>query len=315
VATNPSSPPAGQIVFDRSAQMRAVIITAAFVAAFWNLLDFLPAQLGSLVDPWLHESDWSHGPIIPLFSAWLVYNRWDKIKRSPVRHTWIGLVIMLVGLGLYQYSLWGLQIGYARPLAMMICLLGVIIFLCGLPVMRYAWLPWLYLFFAIPIPKRYYFLLTDPLQRLAAWVACGVLGLIPNLRIDRVGIVIHPYLDSEAISPLSVSDACSGMRSTIVLCALGVAVAFMAWRPWWHRVILLGACVPIATFCNAIRVTVTSILHIFVDPKYATGTYHTALGLLVILLATGLFLGIGWILNHLFVEEAEEEPEAGADGA
>lgn len=307
--------PAGwRITFDRAAQIKAAVVVVAFVAAFWDLLDFIPADgLGEIVHRWVHESDWSHGPMIPLFSAYLVYLRWEQIRRVPVRHTWVGLLLMLLGLGLYQYSLWGLVIGYVRLLAMMLCLLGVIVFLCGLPVMRYAWLPWLFLFFAIPIPRSYYFMLTDPLQRAAAAVACGVLELVPGLHIERVGIVIHPTWGSTAIPALSVTDACSGMRSTMVLCALGVAVAFMTSRPWWHRLILVGCCVPIATFCNFVRVTITCSLHIFVDPRYATGTYHTVLGLGIIVLATGLFLGIGWVLNHLFVEDGEAG--AGAAGA
>ncbi len=303
----------GRITFDRAAQVRAGLVAAGFFAVFWDLLDFIPGGrgLGSLVYTWVNEADWNHGPIIPLFSAYLVYLHWDEVRRCPIRHTWVGLVIMLAGLALYQYSLWGLRFGYAQPLAMMICLLGVIIFLCGLPVMRYAWLPWLYLFFAIPLPKSVYFRLTDPLQRLAATVACGTLGLLPGLRLDRIGTTIHPYLkgSSTPLAPLEVTNACSGMRSTMVLCALGVAVAFMAWRPWWHRVILIAACVPIATFCNFLRVTITSILHIYVDPKYATGTYHVALGLLMILLATALFLGIGWVLGNVMIEEPAEEDE------
>jgi exosortase len=300
-----SSPPAWSITFDRPAQIKAAIVGAAFIAVFWRLLDFIPgAGLGEVVYRWVHESDWSHGPIIPLFSAYLLHLRWDQIKRAPIRHTWVGLVVMIPALALYQASLWGLlPFGYARPLAMMLCLLGVVVFLCGLPVLRYAWLPWLFLFFAIPIPHRYYFLLTDPLQRLAASATCAALELLPALEIERLGTMIHATYRGQVHS-LSVSDACSGMRSTMVLCALGTAVAFVAWRPWWQRLILVASCIPIATFCNFVRVTTTSGLHIFVDPKYASGTYHTALGLLVILLATGMFLGLAWILNNLFLEEA-----------
>lgn len=312
-AVRVASPSEWRITFDRQARIKAAVVGAAFVAVFWQLLDFVPNGrfwelhgLGEIVYRWVHESDWSHGPIIPLFSAYLLYLRWDRVKRAPIVHTWVGLVIMLFALALYWYSLWGSTFGYTRPVAMMLCLLGVIVFLCGLPVMRYAWLPWLYLFFAIPIPRRYYFMLTDPLQRLAAQVSCGVLELVPGLHIERLGIMINAT-HAGRVHTLSVSDACSGMRSTMVLCALGTAVAFVSWRPWWHRVILLAACVPIATFCNFIRVTVTSLLHIYADPQYASGTYHTALGLAVIVLATAMFLGLGWLLNNLFIDEPEAE--------
>lgn len=100
------------------------------------------------------------------------------------------------------------------------------------------------------------------------------------------------------------------MRSTVTLCALGVAVAFMSDRPRWQRIVLVLSCVPIATFCNFIRVTVTCWLHVFVDPKYASGQYHMMLGLIVILLAFGIFSGLGWVLNQLVVEEPDTDEAA-----
>ena len=221
----------------------------------------------------------------------------------------VGLLVLLTGLGTYLWTLaGGLLFAYARPLAMLVTLLGAIILLCGLPVLRYVWLPWLYLFFAIPIPQRIYFAMTDPLRRMAATVAATVLGAIPGLGLDlrRVGSNLE-YTYGGTTGVIGVADACSGMRSTVTLCALGVAVAFMSERPAWQRVILVLACVPIATFCNFIRVTVTCWLHVFVDPKYASGEYHMMFGLVVILLAFGIFSGLGWVLNRLFVEEPESE--------
>jgi exosortase len=192
---------------------------------------------------------------------------------------------------------------------MLICLLGVIIFLCGLPALRYLWLPWLYLFFAIPLPKRTYFQVTNPLRELAARVATAVLRLVPDLDINRSGSIIE-YLYKQTTGQIGVADACSGMRSTITLCALGVAVTFMSERAWWQRLIMIAACVPIAVFCNTIRVTVTCALHIFIDPKYATGMYHMMLGLIMLLIAFGIFSGLGWLLNNFFVEDEESETAA-----
>ncbi len=311
--TTPKIAPRGEIRFDRPAQLRAGIVGAAFVGVFWQLLDFVPPDFGQLVYAWLHELDWSHGPLIPLFSAYLVYTRWDRVRRCRIKGTWVGLLVLLVGLALYVWSLSGLMVfGYARPMSMMLSLLGVIIFLCGLPVLRHVWLPWLYLFFAIPIPQRIYFELTNPLRRMAASVASAVLSLMPNLHIERVGSNLE-YVYQGTVGAIGVADACSGMRSTVTLCAVGVAVAFMSERPTWQRIVLVLSCVPIATFCNFIRVTVTCYLHIFVDPKYAEGTYHTMLGVLVVLLAFGIFAALGWVLSNIVVDEAEPDDTAGAE--
>jgi exosortase len=194
---------------------------------------------------------------------------------------------------------------------MMLTLLGLIVLMTGVRALWWLWLPWIYLFFAIPLPQRLYFAWTDPLRRMAAEVASASLSLLPGLHIARVGSNLE-YIYQGQSGIIGVADACSGMRSTMTLCALGVAVACMSERPLWHRIVLVLICVPIATFCNFIRVTITCFLHIYVDPKYATGQYHMMLGLVMILLAFAIFSGIGWLLSHLFVEvtdEDDEEPE------
>jgi exosortase len=312
MAANPLtlSSDAGRITFDRRAQLQAAVIAAAFVAVFWELLDFVPPNYGFLVHYWIFQPDWTHGPLIPVFSAYLVYARWEQVRRTPIRNAWAGLPVMLVGLAVYLWALsGGLTFAYAKPMALMLTLAGIVTLLCGVPVWRHVWLPWLYLFFAIPIPQRYYFALTDPLRRLAAIVASTVLSFWPELNVERVGSNLE-YVYRGTSGTIGVADACSGMRSTVTLCALGVAVAFMSERPTWQRIVLVVACVPIATFCNFIRVTITCWLHVFVDPKYASGQYHMMLGLLVILLAFGIFSGLGWVLHRLVVEEPHAQMDA-----
>ena len=299
MASAPTALPPPTLEFDRPTQIRAVIVALAFIAVFYNAL----LNMGHT---WYHSSDWSHGWLIPFFSAYLVYLHWDRVRRAPLRHTWVGLVVMLVTLAGYQYFLWVLPMGYPRNAMMLLCLAGVIVFLCGLPIMRLVWVPWLFLFFAVPLPKGVYFTLTDPLRRMAAVVATQVLSLFPNLDIEKVGSTIE-YVHRGRSGELGVDDACSGMRSLMTLCALGVAVTFISDRPWWQRVIMVASCIPIAVFANFVRVTTTSVLHIFVDPKYAGGTYHTLLGLVTLLLAFGIFSGLGWLLSRLFVDDPGAE--------
>jgi len=298
--------PARQLDFERRTQVLTVVLGAAFVAVFYNVI------LGLMYE-WWHSGDWSHGWVIPFFSLYLVYMRWDRIRRTSIDYPWAGLLVLLAGLAGYQYFLWIFPVTYAQRVLMLVALLGVIIFLCGLPVLRHLWVPWLYLFFAVPIPKGQYFALTDPLRQMAAYVATKLLALFPDLDIEKVGSTIS-YVYQGAAGQLGVADACSGMRSTITLCALGVAVAYLSERPWWQRLLLVASCVPIAVFANFVRVTITCLLYIFVDPKYARGSYHMVLGLLTLLLAFAIFSGLGWVLNHLMVED-EPQPVDGGSAA
>lgn len=299
MSISPAIPSLDRIVFDRESQIKAGVLTLLVIAVFYPV--FL-----DLVYHWTHELDWSHGPIIPLFSIYLLYLNWDRIQRIPVRHTWVGLVLLIAALGVYQYTLWGVTFLSIRPVAMLVAVLGIGVYLCGLPVLRYAWLPWLYLFFAIPLPKRLYLALTEPLRQIAATAATSILGLIPELDIHRVGSTIE-FMYQGATGQLEVADACSGMRSTITLLAIGVAVTFMTPRPTWQRVIMLLSCVPIAMFCNLIRVIITSLLYIFVDSSWAEGTPHMVLGLVMMMVAFLLFQSLGWLLQHLVVETETDE--------
>ncbi len=301
-----SATPEWRISFDRAAQVKAGLLGLAFLAVFYNsLLD--------LAHVWRNSQDWSHGPIIPLFSAYLVYASWDRVRTAPVRLCWVGLPILLGALALYQYTLWVVPAAYIRNVCLILTALGMIILLCGLPVMRHVWVPWIYLFFAIPLPAAVYFGLTDPLRRIAATACTGLLSMAPDLHIERIGSIIE-YTYRGVSGTLGVVDACAGMRSTITLCALGVAISFLSERPVWQRIVMVLSCVPIAVFSNFVRVTVTCILHIFADPMYAKGTYHTALGLVTLLLAFVLFAALGRLLDNLFVED-DDTPATPAEAA
>ncbi|MCA9242601.1 MAG: exosortase/archaeosortase family protein [Phycisphaerales bacterium] len=290
------------VQFSRSSQIQAALLLAAFVFVFFR-------SLMGLKYKWLTDQDWSHGPIIPLFSAYLVYINWDRIRGTPTNGAWLGIPIMLFSLASYVFFTYFYIYIYLQYASMLLTLLGIIIACCGLPSMRFLFIPWLYLFFAVPLPMGIYFKLTNPLRTLAAGVATSVLSLDSNLIIDRVGTgILYDHL-SGASGNLEVADACSGMRSTITLCALGVAVAFMSDRKLWHRILLIIACVPIAVFSNFIRVLTTCYLHIYVDPKYAGGNYHMTLGLITLLIAFAIFSGLGWILNNLFVTREDDEDD------
>lgn len=307
MSTAPGIQAVDRIAFDRPAQIRAALIAGAFFLVFWKVFR-------DLWYVWTHSADWSHGPIIPLFSAYLVYLHWDKIRAAPIRHVWVGFGVMVLGLAGYAYFLWVLKMAYPQQTMMLVTLLGAALLLNGLPILKHIWVPWLYLFFALPLPKAIYFALTDPLRQIAATVATQILSLMPELYIERVGSTID-YMYRGTSGQLGVVDACSGMRAAMTLCALGVAITFASQRPWWHRIIMIAACLPIAVLSNLIRVTTTCVLHIFVDPKYATGMYHTSLGLVTLLIAFGIFAGLGWLLNNLVVEDDDEDEQPHSEPA
>jgi exosortase len=191
----------------------------------------------------------------------------------------------------------------------MIASLGSIVLLLGSwQLVRFAWLPILYLFFAVPLPTRLYKALTIPMRQLAAQIATVLLGLVPSLDASANGVVIDVVYKGVAMEPaLDVAEACSGMRLLMAFLALGVAMAYLHYRPIWQRAILLCSTIPIAVLCNVVRVTITGFIYILWDPIYAQGIYHDMLGMLMLPLAFSMYGFLAWLMSNLLVEDSGSE--------
>jgi exosortase len=195
---------------------------------------------------------------------------------------------------------------YFRPMSMIAVLGAVVLFLGGWALIKYTWLPIAFLVFAVPLPNRYYVGLTMPMRQLATKVAAALLNLVSQMEATASGVVIDVIYKGQRLEPpLNVAEACSGMRLLMAFLALGVAMAYLHYRPVWQRLVLLASTIPIAVFCNIIRVTVTGFIYILIHPRYAQGIYHDILGMAMLPLAFGLYGFLAWFMASLFVEETK----------
>jgi exosortase/archaeosortase family protein len=107
-----------------------------------------------------------------------------------------------------------------------------------------------------------------------------------------------------------VAEACSGMRQLTGFLALTTAVAYLTPRPLWYRGVLVVSSVPIAMTANVVRVALTGLIMYWLDPRYASGTFHTIEGLLMMGLGLALLGAECWILNALFGQSEPARTEA-----
>jgi exosortase len=149
-----------------------------------------------------------------------------------------------------------------------------------------------------------------PMRHLAAKVAAALLNIVSGLEAIVSGVVIDVVYKGQPLEPaLNVAEACSGMRLLMAFLALGVAMAYLHYRPAWQRIILLASTIPIAILCNIVRVTVTGFIYVLIHPKYTQGIYHDMLGLAMLPLAFALYGSLAWFMASLFVEESEAVSE------
>ncbi len=288
--------------------IKLLIIGGLFVYLFYN-------EISVIVNKWMTDSSWSHGFLIPGFSLYFINQHKKEIlnlySSGLTRPNYLGLALLILAILFYLFNKVSPS-GYAyfQRISVIMALGAVVLFLGGWPLTRYMWFPVAFLIFAVSLPQRYYVSLTMPMRHLAAYVASTLLNLVDSIETTVSGVVIEVFYKGQPVEPpLNVAEACSGMRLLMAFLALGVAMAYLHYRPIWQRLVLLASTIPIAIACNVVRVTVTGFIYVLIHPKYTQGVYHDALGLSMLPLAFALYGFLAWFMSSLFIDEAEAVAE------
>ena len=96
-----------------------------------------------------------------------------------------------------------------------------------------------------------------------------------------------------------VAEACSGMRQLTGFLALDDGRGLSRVPARWYRVAVVASAIPIAMTANVARVILTGYIMYFVDPQYASGTYHTVEGLLMMGFGLSLLRAGCWVLDQI----------------
>ncbi len=212
----------------------------------------------------------------------------------------------LFGLGLFIYGIYPGQNDYLKDLGMIGTLFGIVLLMCGPSVMKIAWFPILFLICAIPWPGLVYSWVAEPLQTMAANVAVDVLKLsgVDSVCSGTKIIIFSSTLAQPRV--LNVAEACAGMRSLMTFISVGGAIAFLSSRPLWQKLLIVFSAIPIAIFCNVMRISGQGLLDHYVSPEWSESFAHQFVGMMMLLPAFFMILGVGLLLDKLFIEEAEE---------
>jgi exosortase len=231
-----------------------------------------------------------------------------------------GLLMLLLGWGLgnlvfgllvFAAGIYPVQNDWLSDYGMVHTIFGVVLTLCGWQVMRVAWFPIAFLVCGLPWPGLVYSWLASPLQHLAATVAVTTLNLT-GIESIRSGTKMLISKGDGTMRPLNVAEACAGLRSLMTFISVAAAVAFLSPRALWQKVLITASAVPIAVFCNVMRVTGQAYLDRLAGPQWSEGFAHGFVGLVMLIPAFFLILGVAWIIDHLFVEEVDEHARAAA---
>lgn len=260
------------------------------------------STLTELSHVWKTNDQYSHGFLVPVFAALLLWLRRERLERTELRPSLLfGGVLLALGIGVrlfgvYWYYLW------LDPISLLPCLAGVCWLVGGRVAWKWAWPAILYLTFMIPLPYRVATALSAPLQSLATVVSTFLMQTIALPALSEGNVIT--LNDAR----LNVVEACSGLRMLVVFIALSTALALLTRRPWLDKLILLVSAVPIAVVSNILRITATGILHETTSSETANAFFHDLGGWLMMPLGLLLLTVEMKILSHLFIAPPPAPP-------
>ena len=268
-----------------------VAILPCFLWSYWPTLVHVTSQ-------WESQPDYSHGYfVIPvaLFFLWVRRDRFPGIKGGLA---WSGLIFLVLSIGL-RYLGAHYYLGSVDAWSMILWWAGVVYFLCGAAVLRWALPSLLFLFFMIPLPYGGERLLSVPLQKMATHISSiGLRFLGQPALVEGNTIVIGD-------AHLEVAQACSGLRIFIGILALAFVYLVIFQRPLWQKIFIVAISIPIALLANSLRIITTGILYTYVSSDTAHLFGHDIAGFCMIPLAAVFFASVLWYLNRAFYEVEE----------
>jgi exosortase len=234
--------------------------------------------LEKLVTDWWLIPDFSHGFLVPLFAAYLVWEKRKTLLATKVVPSWNGIAMVALGLAVLLLGVYGSELFLSR-VSLIILLAGLVLCFGGRQFLKELRFALLVLLLAIPIPAILFNQITFPLQILASKLASGLLPLF-GVPVLREGNVIELPLMN-----LEVAEACSGIRSLMSLFTLAVFYGYFMEKSFWRRVALVIASIPIAIAANAVRILGTGLCVQYWDPDKALGFFHEFSGWVIFLVS------------------------------
>lgn len=272
------------------------MVGLSFIALYYQVIY-------EMVRDWSVDDNYSHGFLIPVISAYLIWQNRKKLAETPLNPSNSGLVLLILSVMFFTATYVGAEL-FTMRLSMILVILSAIVFLAGWAHMKALLSPVGYLIFMIPLPALIWNKIAFPLKLFATMAAVETIKAF-HIPVFSEGNII--YL---ANTTLEVVDACSGLRSLTSLLALSAAFAFISDHTRPKKIILFLSAVPIAIFVNVFRLSATAVLARYFGPQVAEGFLHEMSGILVFFIALSLM----YLIHLLLIRIGKQSPTHSGSG-
>jgi exosortase D (VPLPA-CTERM-specific) len=262
----------------------------------WGLLALLLLALllmfrhtfSYLYSTWQRE-EYSHGFLIPVISALMLWQKRRELQQIPFRGSWAGVALVLIGVAFYFVGTIA-AITTVDAYALVIVLAGSFLAITGWKGFRIALPALLLLLLMNPIPTFLFNNLSSALQLISSKIGVAV------IRLFDISVFLEGNVIDLGTYKLQVVEACSGLRYLFPLLTIGVIIAAMVRLPLWIRLLLVFSTVPITILMNSFRIGVIGVLVDRYGIAQAEGFLHDFEGWVIFMTCFALLLLEVWLL-------------------
>lgn len=241
------------------------LLLLGFGKPFW--------ELGQLA---LNNSLYSHLPLVPFISLYLVWLKREELKLEPTA-PWLAVWPLAGGLVVVVAFWLGIGAGWkpaqtdylaVMMLAFLLFFLGACLGLFGGKNLRTMAFPAGLLIFAVPFPVVVESGIEAFLQHASAEASYLLLKLSGTTMFREGTLFVLPGIT------LEVAPECSGIRSSLVLFITSLLAGYLFLRGFWGRTALAVAVIALGILRNAVRIFVLAQLCIHINPDMIHSDLH-----------------------------------------
>lgn len=249
-------------------------------------------MLSGLYSIWTLKPEYSHGIVIPVVSAFLIWRRRQELRELPFTGSWTGVLLVAAGLALRFFGV-STTMQTLEHYGFLLVLYGLVLALTGSVIFRRLWMPLLILIFAIPLPSFFGNALSLHLQLLSSQLGVWF------IRMAGVSVLLEGNVIDLGSYQLEVAEACSGLRYLFPLTTLAFILAYLYRGPWWKRAVLFLSSIPITVVMNSLRIAFIGVTVDRWGPAMAQGALHGFEGWLVFMLSTAVLVLVAFALSRV----------------
>jgi exosortase A len=235
---------------------------------------------------WTSSPTYSYGMLVPPVVAFLIWRERAALRQMAPR-PWPWGLVLVGGAALVASVGQAVSALIVEQLALVAILQAATLTILGPRLFRRLAFPLLYLYLAAPVGDG----LVAPLQEFTARFAVGLLDLL------GVPARLNGLLIQIPSATFHVAEACAGLRFLLASLAVGLLLAWLFFRSWWHRLLFVAFSIALPIVGNGLRAAGVVLLAHLADSRFAIGVDHLTYGYVFTGLLLAGLVGVAAVLG------------------